>query len=114
VEGFGLPALEAAACAAPILISRDPALREVAGDAALSVDASSLPELRAGIERVLTDEELRSRLRQAGPRRAAEFTWERAARATLEVYRELLEEDRKEQAEFRKQLDATEPGKPPE
>jgi glycosyltransferase involved in cell wall biosynthesis len=104
VEGFGLPALEAAACATPILISRDPALQEVTGDAALSIDANDLPKLRAGIERVLTDEKLRSRLKQAGPPRAAEFTWERAAHATLEVYKELLEEDRKNQADFNKQF----------
>lgn len=95
VEGFGLPALEAAACGAPVLISADPALVEVAGEAALSVPAGSLPELRAGIERVLTDGELRRRLSEAGPRRAAQFSWERAARATREVYAEALEEERR-------------------
>jgi len=109
VEGFGLPALEAAACGTPVLISRDPALGEITGDAALSVDATSLPTLRAGIEQILTDEKLRSKLKKAGPSRAAGFTWERAARATLEVYRELLAEDSREYAEFRKKLDATTP-----
>jgi glycosyltransferase involved in cell wall biosynthesis len=106
VEGFGLPALEAAACGTPVLVSRDPALLEVTGEAALQVDAASLAELRQGIESLLTDENLRLRLRRCGPGRARQFTWERAARATLDVYRELLEEDRHSHAELRRKLDA--------
>jgi glycosyltransferase involved in cell wall biosynthesis len=96
VEGFGLPALEAAACGTPVLTSRDPALLEVVGEAGLAVEASSLPALREGIERTLTDRELRARLAAAGPQRAAQFTWERAARATLEIHRQVLAEDRRE------------------
>ena len=106
VEGFGLPALEAAACGCPVLTSRDPALVEVSGEAGLAVDAASLPRLREGIELILTDDHLRSRLREAGPPRAAAFTWKRTARETLDVYRELLEQDRIEHADLRKKLDA--------
>jgi len=106
VEGFGLPPAEAMACGLPVLVSRDPALVEVTGDAALSAGADSLPELRVGIERILTDEALRRGLAEAGPRRAAEFTWERAARSTLEIYRQVLEEDRRDYTQLQRRLDA--------
>jgi glycosyltransferase involved in cell wall biosynthesis len=113
VEGFGLPALEAAACGTPVLVSRDPALLETAGDAALSVDAASLPALREGIERILTDEQLRSGLRSAGPARAAQFTWRRAAEEHLAIYRQVLEEDRAEQADLRRKLEGPAPDNAP-
>ncbi len=108
VEGFGLPALEAAACGCPVLVSQDPALVEITGDASLSVDATSLPRLREGLERVLSDDELRTRLRRAGPPHAAAYTWKRSAQETLAAYRELYEQDRSEQADLRRKLDAPE------
>jgi glycosyltransferase involved in cell wall biosynthesis len=107
IEGFGLPALEAAACGTPVLTSRDPALVEVTGQAALHVDAGSLSELREGLERILTDKELRRKLAAAGPARAAEFTWERAARATMDIYREILAEDRREMDELERRAAAS-------
>jgi len=110
IEGFGLPALEAAACGTPVLTSRDPALLEVTGEAALHVESGRLPELREGLERILTDQALRATLAAAGPARAAEFTWERAARATLEIYREIFEEDRREMADLSRRAAARKQG----
>ena len=105
VEGFGLPALEAMACGVPVLTSRDPAMVEVTGDAALHVEAADLPALREGIERILTDEPLRSCLAARGPERAAGRTWERTARAVMEVYREIFEEDRRQMEEVNRRVE---------
>ena len=91
VEGFGLPVLEAMACGTPVMISSDPALTETAGDAAWVVDGEDLRSMREGIETLLQDRALRRRLREAGLKRAKEFSWERTARRTLEVYREAID-----------------------
>jgi glycosyltransferase involved in cell wall biosynthesis len=78
------------ACNTPVLISDTPALAEIAGPAALRVDPRSVGSIAAGLERLLTDGPLRERLRAAGAARAAALSWERAARETLAVYREVL------------------------
>ncbi|MFL5735843.1 MAG: glycosyltransferase family 4 protein [Actinomycetota bacterium] len=84
-EGFGFPVLEAMAAGTPVLTSDRSSLPEVAGDAALLVDPSSEEEIARGIERLLTDSELRTRLREAGLERARSFTWDRTARETAEA-----------------------------
>jgi glycosyltransferase involved in cell wall biosynthesis len=85
-EGFGLPPLEAMACGAPVVCGRGSSLPEVVGDAALLVDVSHPAPLAEGIARALADERLRTRLRAAGLRRAACFSWRRTAELTLGAY----------------------------
>ena len=89
-EGFGLPPLEAMACGVPVLISNRSSLPEVAGDVALQVDPEDVEAMTRGLERLLTDSVFRARAAQAGPRRAAEFTWERCVNRTVGVYRQVL------------------------
>jgi glycosyltransferase involved in cell wall biosynthesis len=89
-EGFGLPVVEAMARGVPVATSDRGSLREVAGDAALLFDPEDVEAIRAGIERLLVDPEERARLRAAGRRRAAEFSWERTADLTLASYRKAL------------------------
>lgn len=88
-EGFGLPVLEAMACGVPVITSNVSSLPEVAGDAAVLVDPRSEEELRQGILRLLEDGELRKQLREKGLARSRLFSWEKTARATLEVYQQL-------------------------
>ena len=89
-EGFGLPPLEAMACGLPVVASTAPALREVLDDAALLVHPQDVVALAEAMAAALRDEPLRSRLRQAGLRRAAQFSWERTARETVAVYDEAV------------------------
>ena len=84
-EGFGLPALEALACGAPVVASNRSSLPEVVGDAAVLVEPTAAA-LASGIARVLHDSALQHRLRASGPRRAAVFSWRKTAQATLAVY----------------------------
>ena len=88
-EGFGLPPLEAMACGVPVVASDRPAMPEVLGDAACYAPPDRPAAIAEALERVLTDERLRADLRARGLRRAAGYSWERAARETLAVYRGL-------------------------
>jgi len=85
-EGFGLPVLEAMACGTPVVCSDAGALGEVAGDAAMVVEAENRPRIADALECVLTDERVRSDLTQRGLARAGQYTWDRTARLTLGAY----------------------------
>jgi len=85
-ESFGLPLLEGMACGSPIVASDIPALREVGANAVAYASPTSREELTDKLDRVLNDHTYSARLRDAGPRRAAQFTWAQAARRTAEHY----------------------------
>jgi alpha-1,3-rhamnosyl/mannosyltransferase len=86
-EGFGLPALEAAACGTPVLCSHAASLPEVLGDAALYVDPNSVESIAEGMSRLINDAQLRRVLSTRGPRRALEFSWHKCGQSTLQAYR---------------------------
>ena len=88
-EGFGMPVLEAMACGTPVVASNTTAIPEVAGDAALLVPPTDDDAILDATLRVLRDDRLRSELSEAGQRRAEQFSWDRAAKELLEVYRQL-------------------------
>jgi len=89
-EGFGLPPLEAMACGTPVVTSRISSLPEVVGDAALLVDPLSVDDIASGLERVLTDEDLRRDLVLRGRARVRQFSWERSVRAVHRAYMKIL------------------------
>jgi glycosyltransferase involved in cell wall biosynthesis len=85
-EGFGLPAAEAMAHGTAVITSRDAALVEITGDAALHVDARDAGELARAMQRVAGDEALRASLAAKGLERARLFTWKRCAEVTSKAY----------------------------
>ncbi|HVV75219.1 MAG TPA: glycosyltransferase family 1 protein [Mycobacteriales bacterium] len=86
-EGFGLPVLEGMAFGAPVVAADATCLPEVVGDAGLLVDPNDPDAWASAIARVIEDEAYAADLIERGRRRAREYTWERAAAATWEVYR---------------------------
>jgi glycosyltransferase involved in cell wall biosynthesis len=86
-EGLSLTLLEAMASGTPVITGNVSSLPEVAGSAALLVDPTDPIAISRAMTAVLTDPGLHTRLREAGLARAAQFTWEKAAGETIEVYR---------------------------
>ena len=90
-EGFGLPPLEAMACGTPVIVSNTSSLPEVVGDAGWLVNPEDVEGLTVAMYRILTDENLRHEMRSKGLKRAATFSWDRAARETIQVYQKVVE-----------------------
>ena len=89
-EGFGLPVLEAMAFGTPVVCAEASSLPEVAGHAALFFPPGDVGELANVLSQVLGDDVLRRSLGEAGRMRAAEFSWQRTAQATVDVYEQAI------------------------
>jgi len=89
-EGFGLPILESMACGTPVVSSRASSLPEFGGDAARYFDPENVDEMAAVIGEVWRDVEMRRDMRRRGLAQAAQFSWARAARETMQVYERVL------------------------
>ena len=86
-EGFGQPVLEAMERGVPVATSDASSLPEVGGDAVLYFDPLEVAAIAEAMQTLLADRSLAERLAAAGHARAREFSWERTARATIDVYR---------------------------
>lgn len=89
-EGFGLPVVEAMASGTPVLTSSTSALQEIAGGYAFLVDPLDVDAIARGIVALTTDPKIRSDYVELGRKRALDFSWQKAAQRTLEVYGEAL------------------------
>jgi glycosyltransferase involved in cell wall biosynthesis len=86
-EGFGIPPLEAMARGCPVVCAANSSLPEVVGGAAEMCDAGDPESIAAAIERVVGSRAHADELRARGRARSAQFTWDRCARASYDVYR---------------------------
>jgi glycosyltransferase involved in cell wall biosynthesis len=89
-EGFGRPPLEAMACGVPVVASNTTAIPEVVGDAGISVDPRDAGRIAEALRHVLETPGVAEELRKKGIERARLFSWEKTARETLEVYRNVI------------------------
>jgi glycosyltransferase involved in cell wall biosynthesis len=84
-EGFGLPAIEAAACGCPVIATKESPLPELLGDAGIYIDPRDPAELLDALNRVLTSEERQGQMRRAGLAAASRLTWAAAARDLVQL-----------------------------
>ncbi len=92
-EGFGLPGLEAMAAGAPVVASDATCLPEVLGDAAEYFDPYDIEIMSKVILKVLTKDDVRQRLIEAGKKQVGMYSWKRMAEQTLAIYKDVLRED---------------------
>jgi len=88
-EGFGLPPLEAISCGTPAIVGQGSSLEEVVGPGGIAVPGHDIEALAEALVTLATDGRRRAQLSRAGLRHAAQFSWERAARETLQTYRDV-------------------------
>ena len=89
-EGFGFPILEAFCCGAAAITSRTSSCGEIASDAALTIDPKDTTAIANAMEQVLTDKIVKESLRQAGLKRAKEFSFLATAKKTLDIYQNMV------------------------
>ncbi len=89
-EGFGLPVLEAMACATPVVTTNASSLPELAGPAAFQLHPNDTKHMAAPIIRLCTEEESQDELAERGLAQVEKFTWQKTAEQTLQAYKDAV------------------------
>jgi len=90
-EGFGIPILEAMACASPVILAKSASMPEVAGDAGMYFDPNSIENLLYSLNKLSEDEDLRTELIRKGLNRNKQFSWSKTTKATYDIYQYLMQ-----------------------
>lgn len=90
-EGFGLPIVESMACGVPCVTCRNSSLEEVGGEAAIYVDPLDIQSMVTEMEKFENGSYDMGKLKELSLQQASQFTWERCAKATIDVYKKCLE-----------------------
>ena len=88
-EGFGLPILEAMACDCPVVCSNRSSMPEVAGNAAHLIEPEDEKDIVRGLSEMIYDDKLREAYVDRGRTRAMQFSWDKTARQTIDVFRQV-------------------------
>ena len=94
-EGFGFPILEAMNAGIPVIGSNRTSIPEIIGEAGLVFDPDDIDDMASKIKLALTNQDLRNRLIDLGLERVKQFTWEKTAKATLEVYQDIIDSSKR-------------------
>lgn len=89
-EGFGLPLLEAMACGVPVITSNLSSLQELAEGSALLVNPRDVNQLAQAMERLIRDQQIKTKLKKKGLERTKQFSWRKTAEQTFKLYKEIL------------------------
>lgn len=94
-EGFGLPPLEAMACACPVITSKTSSMPEICGESAYYIDPHEPEEIAFAMEKILEDQDIRKNLISAGLKRASNFSWVKSAAEHLALFEKIYKEHKK-------------------